>query len=125
VIRALNIGNRLRALIAIAVLASVLALPADALAHSNNCSNSQSDPTAAQYCPQSAVLGDSSSSSNTPVSAVTASGSNVKDVAAVSSGGGSLPFTGLDVGTLVLAAVVLTGTGLALRRLTASGAHRD
>jgi hypothetical protein len=123
VIRALDIGNRLRVLIAIAALASVLALPADALAQNNNCSNSQSDPTAAQYCPQSAVLGDSSGASKTPVSAVDSP--HVKDVAAVSSVGGSLPFTGLDVGTLVLAAVVLTGTGLVLRRLTASGAHKN
>jgi hypothetical protein len=119
---ALDIRNYLRALIAIAVIASVIALPADALAQSNNCSNASSDPTASQYCPQSAVLGSGSHATSIPVSANTP---HFRTDAAVSSSGASLPFTGLDVGTLVLAAAVLTGTGLLLRRLTAPGAHKD
>jgi hypothetical protein len=31
-----------------------------------------------------------------------------------------LPFTGMDVGVIVLAALVLVGSGVALRRMTAS-----
>ncbi len=119
---AINIRTGLRAAMGIAVLASALMLPAQALAQ-QNCSNVQSDPTAAQYCPQSAVLASNAGSpsgtagtSNTPSSTV-----NV----ASTSGSGSLPFTGLDVGVLVAVAAALTGTGLVLRRLTAPGAHKE
>jgi hypothetical protein len=124
---AVDIRTGLRAVFAIAALSAAFVLPAQAFAQDNNCSNAQSDPTAAQYCPQSAILGSNSGASNTPSSTGTPSVAtpSATHAVAVSSAGGSLPFTGLDVGTLVLAAAILTGTGLVLRRLTASGAHRD
>lgn len=119
---AIDIRTGLRAVIAIAVLAAALMLPAQAFAQHNDCSNVRSDPTAAQYCPQSDVLAGNPSASSTPSSAGTPSGTAA---VAASSGSGSLPFTGLDVGVLVLVAAILTGSGLALRRLTASGTHKD
>ena len=120
-----NIKTGLRAMIAFAVLAAAFVLPAQAFAQ-NNCANAGTDPTAAQYCSVSGVNtgagGGSPQVKSTTVSAETPSGT----AAAGTSGGGSgsLPFTGLDVGILLLVAAALTGTGLVLRRLTASGAQR-
>ncbi|HEX7058356.1 MAG TPA: hypothetical protein VF176_00705 [Solirubrobacterales bacterium] len=117
-----NIKTGLRAVISIAVLAAALVLPAQAFAQ-NDCSNVGSDPTAAQYCPPSDVqVGDVNTQSNPNPSNNPSSASVPSGTAAVttSNDGGSLPFTGLDVGILLLVATVLTGTGLALRRLTAS-----
>lgn len=121
---AIDIRTGLRAVIAIAVLAAAFVVPAQAFANHNDCNNVQSDPTAAQYCPASDVLANNESGSNTSTSAAVPSGTEAV-AATANSGSGSLPFTGLDVGTLVLAAAVLTGSGLVLRRLTASGAHKD
>jgi hypothetical protein len=117
-----DIKTGLRAVIAIAVLAAALVLPAQAFSQ-NDCSNAGSDPTAAQYCPPSDVqVGGTNTqdnaNANAPSSAAAPSGT--ASVAA-STDSGSLPFTGLDVGILLLVAAVLTGTGLALRRLTVSG----
>jgi hypothetical protein len=125
---AIDVRTRLRGGIAIAVLAAAVALPAQAAAQ-NDCSKSHSDPTAAQYCPQSNVLnedttGNSPSTSETAPVATPVSSPETAPVA-TSSSGGSLPFTGLDVGILVLAAALLTGTGLLLRRLTAPGAPKS
>lgn len=39
-------------------------------------------------------------------------------LAAESSSGSSLPFTGLDVGLIVLAGIALVGTGVAVRRFS-------
>ena len=113
-----NIKTGLRAVFAIAVLAAALVLPAQAFAHHTNCSNVGSDPTEAQYCPVSDIQVGSPNVSSAPSSESTAA-------VAPSNSGGSLPFTGLDVGVLVLMAVLLTGTGLVLRRLTASGVNKD
>jgi hypothetical protein len=122
-----NIKASLRAVIAMAVLAAAFVLPAQALAQTN-CANAGSDPTAAQYCSISGVQtgGDGNTPKVKDVSNVSTSSVTPSGTAAVeTSSSGSLPFTGLDVGILLLVAVVLTGTGLALRRLTASGVHRS
>ena len=128
-----NIKAGLRAVIAIAVCASALVLPAQALAQTE-CANAGSDPTAAQYCSVNGVQtengsGPNKAADNSPASETapvsTSNNSGTEAVSTSTSGSDSLPFTGLDVGILLLVAVLLTGTGLALRRLTASGAHRS
>jgi hypothetical protein len=122
-----NIKASLRVVIAMAVLAAAFVIPAQALAQTN-CANAGSDPTAAQYCSISGVQtgGDGNTPKVKDVSNVSNSSVTPSGTAAVeTSSSGSLPFTGLDVGILLLVAVVLTGTGLALRRLTASGVHRS
>jgi hypothetical protein len=120
----IHIKAGLRVVIATAVLAAAFVLPAQALAQTN-CANADSDPTAAQYCSISGVQagggGDNARVENVSASSVTPSGT----AAAETSSSGSLPFTGLDVGILLLVAAVLTGTGLALRRLTAPGVPRS
>ncbi len=105
----------LRAAIATAVLAAAFVLPAQAFAV-NNCSNVGSDPTQAQYCPPSDVQAGGSAGTGAFVSTPSPAGTK-----AASTSGGSLPFTGLDLAALLAVAVVLTATGLALRRLSASG----
>jgi hypothetical protein len=99
-----------RAAIAIAMLAAAFALPASASA----ASCSQSDPTAAQYCSEEVVVHEETTSSAEPSS----------EVEAATASSGSLPFTGLDLAALIAAAAVLTGTGLALRRISNSGSHK-
>jgi hypothetical protein len=93
------------AFLTVAVTAA-LALPAQAMATSNNCSTS--DPTASQYCPPTKVIGSGSASGTAAVQGASTSGS-------------SLPFTGLDVISLLAIAAALTGAGLVLRRLSAGG----
>jgi hypothetical protein len=78
--------------LAAGLVVCALAVPSAALAQS---------PTHAQYAPQShqiAAGGGPSAPSRSTI--------------------GSLPFTGLDVGVLALAAVALLGAGFALRRLS-------
>ena len=122
-----NIKAGLRGVIAMAVLAAAFVLPAQAFAQTN-CADAGSDPTAAQYCSISGVQtgGNGNSPQVKNVSDVSASSVTPSGTAAVeTSSSGSLPFTGLDVGILLMVAAVLTGTGLALRRLTASGVHKS
>ncbi len=115
-----HIRTGLRAAIATAVLATALVLPAQAFA-GNDCSNVGSDPTQAQYCPPSAAeAGGGNAGTGTLVSTPSPSPSSA-GTEAVSTSGGSLPFTGLDLAALLAVAAVLTATGLALRRLSASG----
>jgi hypothetical protein len=115
----------LRAAFATMVLAGALVLPSAAAAQTE-CSQANSDPTAAQYCSPAGVqehggnnngeVKGVNESSTEPVAEVTPS---VEAVAVQeSSTGSSLPFTGLDVGVLVVVALALGGTGLVLRRLT-------
>ncbi len=101
-----------RAAIAIAMLAAAFALPASASA----ASCSQSDPTAAQYCSEEVVVHEETTSSPEPSSEVEAASESSTPAAS-----GSLPFTGLDLAALIAAAAVLTGTGLALRRISNTG----
>ncbi|HEY5052172.1 MAG TPA: hypothetical protein VII45_02065 [Solirubrobacterales bacterium] len=94
-----------RAAIAIAMLAAAFVLPTHAFATS--CANAGNDPTARQYCtpPEPPPVTPPSSPPASPPA----------------SPPGSLPFTGLDLAALVAAAAVLTGTGLALRRISNTG----
>jgi hypothetical protein len=125
----------------IAVLAVALMVPAQAAMAGENCSQTRSDPTQAQYCSVAGVHGEggnkpadekgsrpTTGNSSEPVeTTVTPAAVNDEAVQATTAeeSGGSLPFTGLDVGILVLVAAGLTGTGLVLRRLTGSGAARS
>ncbi len=95
------------AMLTVAVSA-VLALPAQAIA-SDNCSTT--DPTASQYCPPTKVIGNGSASGSASVQGTSSSS--------------SLPFTGLDVISLLAIAAALTGAGLVLRRLTIGGGERS
>lgn len=113
-----NIRTGLRAVIAAAVLAAAFVLPAQALA--SDCSNAASDPTQAQYCSPSAVNTGGNSDASTP----SASDTSPVSTPVATSSSSSLPFTGLDLAALLAVAAVLTVTGLALRRLSASGGHR-
>jgi hypothetical protein len=81
--------------LAAALLVLALAAPAAAIA---------SSPSNAQYAPQNRQIaaGGGGGGPSTP------SRSTI----------GNLPFTGLDVGVLALAAVALLGAGFALRRLS-------
>lgn len=119
-----HIKTGLRAVFAIAVLAAALVLPAQAFAK-EDCSNAGSDPTQAQYCSVGAVNTGNGNNADTAKSVPVSDTTSSSPAAVETSSSGSLPFTGLDVGILLLVAVILTGTGLALRRLTASGAHRS
>lgn len=120
---AIDIRAGLSGVIAIVVLAAAFAIPTQAFAQ-ENCSNANSDPTAAQYCSPSNVLGEGESEAPTTSAVESAPAAEESARAAPVSEGGSLPFTGLDVGILALAAAALTGAGLLLRRLTAPGAPR-
>jgi hypothetical protein len=92
------------------VLVSALAVPGLALAQ-----DQLSNPSAAQYQPQSQVQGTSTSGTSGT------SGSTPAAAATPTNGGhiGSLPFTGMDLGIVAGVALLLTGTGLALHRLSA------
>ena len=113
-----------------ALLAAAFLMPSAALAK-GECSHANSDPTAAQYCPpagthesgnsgneEQGVAGESESSGETPVTVEPASTAEAEAVQETSSSS-SLPFTGLDVGVLAIVALLLAGTGLLLRRLSA------
>jgi hypothetical protein len=135
--------------LAIAVLVAALMVPAQAAMAGEDCSQTRTDPTAAQYCSvagthasgengnkpndaaKNGVEGVQSGSESSPGTEATvtpapapASVEAVEGTTAEESGG-SLPFTGLDVGILALVAIGLAGTGLLLRRLTGSGAVRN
>jgi hypothetical protein len=104
----------IRAFVVVAALVVAMALPAQAFA---------GDPTQTQYSSptQQAVGGAGGAGGGGGVS-----GGGSAGTAAVtpSNSSGSLPFTGLDVIALLAVAGALTGTGFALRRLTAAGANR-
>jgi hypothetical protein len=105
---------RIASLVLIAVVGALFVGPASALAQ-----DALSNPSAAQYEPQSQVQGTTTTGSNNAVAATPSSGSN--------GGGGStgtLPFTGLDVVVLLAVALALIGTGVALKRLSTPKAPR-
>ena len=106
----MTVRNRIAGLALIVVVGALLAGPATSMAQ-----DALSNPSAAQYEPQSQVQGTTTTGSNS-VAANTSSG-----------GGGStgtLPFTGLDVMVLAAVALALVGTGVALRRLSTPKAPR-
>ena len=90
--------RRVRGVLALAFLVLALALPLQAPATAS--AGQDCTPMQTQYQSPPEVL-------------------HCQPVAA-SSGGGALPCTGLDVISLLAIAAALTGTGLALRRLTQS-----
>jgi hypothetical protein len=101
--------KRLGGIALLAVIAAVAVAPATALAQ-----DALSNPSAAQYEPQSQVQGTSTNGSNDGNGPVAAATPNT----GLKSNVGSLPFTGLDVIVLAVVAAGLVGTGLALRRLS-------
>jgi hypothetical protein len=110
IMRKLNL-KRLGGLGLLVVVAAIAVAPATALAQ-----DALSNPSAAQYEPQSQVQGTSTNGSNDgngngPVAASTPNTGLKSNV-------GSLPFTGLDVIVLAVVAAALVGTGLALRKLS-------
>jgi hypothetical protein len=101
--------KRLGGMALLGVIAAVAIAPATALAQ-----DALSNPTDAQYEPQSQVQGASTNGSNDGNGPTAANTSN----AGLDSNVGSLPFTGLDVIVLAIVAAGLIGTGLAIRRLS-------
>lgn len=95
---------------AILLVSAVLVLPGSAIAQ-----DQLANPSAAQYDSPSGVLGSSTSGT---------SGTSSPSVANTPSAGkgnghvGSLPFTGMDLAIVAGVALLLTGTGLALHRLS-------
>jgi hypothetical protein len=89
--------RRPAAWLAAGLLVVALAAPSAALAAS---------PTHAQYQPKNHQIAATDGS--------TGSGPSAPSQSTI----GSLPFTGLDIGVLALAAVALLGAGFALRRLS-------
>jgi hypothetical protein len=89
-------GKRAWAVIAAAIVAMALIVPAASVAADKNCTG----PTGDQYCPNTQVL--------------TGSGSGSDPGSADPSGG--LPFTGFDIALTLAAGAGLLGAGLVLRR---------
>jgi hypothetical protein len=91
------------------LVTAMLAIPSAAMAQ-----DQLANPSAAQYGPQSQVAGETTSggtgSSPSVAGTPTGGGGNSQI--------GSLPFTGMDLGIIAGVALLLTGTGLALHRLS-------
>ena len=104
--------TRIAGIALIVVIGALVAGPASAMAQ-----DALSNPSSAQYEPQSQVQG---------TSATGAVADNATDNNNTSGGSstGSLPFTGMDVLVLSAVALALVGTGVALRRLSAPKAPR-
>jgi hypothetical protein len=94
----------LRAVLALACLVAGLVLPSQAAAQTTVINGQKCTPTEAQYRTPSVL--------------------NCEPITTGGGGGfnsfGPLPFTGLDLISLLAISVALTGAGLALRRLTPS-----
>lgn|SRR5436190_23971582 len=97
-------STRRRPAVWLAGVLVVLALAAPAAAMATSPSHDQYDPKSQQIAATGSGGGGGGGSATTSSSG----GSTI----------GSLPFTGLDVGVLALAAVALLGAGFALRRLS-------
>jgi hypothetical protein len=92
----------------VVLVSAALAVPSLAIAQ-----DQLSNPSAAQYEP-SGVLGQSTSGGNTGSPSV----AGTPSAGGGSSQIGSLPFTGMDLVIVAGVALLLTGTGLALHRLS-------
>jgi hypothetical protein len=95
---------------ALVLVSAAMAIPSSAIAQ-----DQLANPSAAQYEPQSQVLGGTANGSgpgSSPSVAATPTGGNGGQI-------GSLPFTGMDLAIVAGVALLLTGTGLALHRLSA------
>ena len=107
--------KKIRITIAIVAALSALVLPTAALANSGQQGYGG---------PNSAVAGINSSGGNGPTSGSTSPVVEEAPVVAeaeVESSGSTLPFTGLDVGYIAAAGIVLLGMGFLLRRATHRG----
>jgi hypothetical protein len=104
-----------RLLVALGVCAALLVLPATAAAQ-----DALSNPSAAQYAPQSQVQGSSgngptaNNSPATPAAATPAAAPTATEGAS-----GTLPFTGMDLAVVGGVALMLIASGLGLRWLSA------
>ena len=109
-----EIRSGLRGALAIAVLAAAFIVPAQAnrQIHAQTRVRIQRQPSTAR---PGVHTGADQLRFNTPTSTFSPAAARL-----AAGSGGSLPFTGLDVAALWLVAAVLTGTGLALWRLTNS-----
>ena len=101
--------SHLRVMLAVGLCAALL-VPATALAQ-----DALSNPAAAQYQPQSQVQGTSTSG---PTSGPAASNTAAAPTA-TEGASGNLPFTGMDLALVAGVALLMIGSGLALRRLSA------
>jgi hypothetical protein len=99
-------------LLATAVTGAALVSPGVALGQ-----DALSNPTAAQYEPQSQVQGTNTTGSG-PVAGNSTGGPSGPD-ASGGSAVGSLPFTGMDLGVIAGTALALILSGFVLRRLSA------
>ena len=109
--------KRLGGIAMLAVVASLAAAPAMALAQ-----DALSNPSASEYEPQSQVQGTSKTGSQPQTGQQQPQGAAAQHATSptgLNSNVGSLPFTGMDVIVLVVVAGALIGTGFALRRLSA------
>ena len=101
-----------RVVLAVGLCAALL-VPATALAQ-----DALSNPAASQYRPQSQVEG---TSTNGPTGGPAASNTAAAPTAKTATEGasGNLPFTGMDLAVVAGVALLMIGSGLALRRLSA------
>lgn len=106
--------KRLGGITLLAVVASLAAAPAMAIAQ-----DALSNPSASEYEPQSQVQGTSGTGSQPQAQNQGTAAQHATSPTGLNSNVGSLPFTGLDVIVLVVVAGALIGTGFALRRLSA------
>jgi hypothetical protein len=95
---------RITTLVGIGVAAILLMAPAVA--------GAQDGPSSVEYDPANELVVGAAGDSGDP--GASAGGDSALNDPVVS----SLPFTGFDVLAMALGAIVITGTGLALRRLT-------
>jgi hypothetical protein len=98
-------------LLGVGVCAALVAPPATAVAQ-----DALSNPSAAQYVPQSQVQGTQTNGSNNgPAVANTANAANT----ATEGAGGTLPFTGMDLAVVASIALLMIAVGVGLHRLSA------
>lgn len=102
-------------LVAVGVCAALVVPPAMAVAQ-----DALSNPSAAQYVPQSQVQGTHTNGSNNGSNSGPAA-ANTADAATHSAAGagGTLPFTGMDLAVVAGVALTMVAAGVALRRLSA------
>ena len=91
-----------RALLALLAVVALLLIPSSALAQ-------EVSPTSDQYNPRTQIVSEGPGEPGGP------GGPSTDDRVT-----GALPFTGLDAGLLIGAALLLGGSGLVLRRMSAS-----
>jgi hypothetical protein len=117
--------TKLGLLVAVGVVASFVAVPAVAVGQ-DPLSN-PSDATYATPIPSGGVAGTGAGGGGGGAPAGAQAGGSVAKNASGGGPGsklGGLPFTGMDLIIVAGVALMLTGTGLALRRLSAPGARR-